>query len=97
MLLQGMFNFCSPSSRSQKGCALTGRSYTLNDEKETKFTTDTAGAQASDIRHQVFTQNRLVWVGDLGTRPKNSKFLWFRLENRRFELFSDVADIAKKC
>ncbi len=35
-----------------------------------------------------------VWVGDLGTRQKNSKFLWLRLENRWFVRFSAVADIA---
>ncbi len=29
---------------------------------------------------RVFTQIRPVWVGDLGTSPKNSKFRWFRLE-----------------
>jgi hypothetical protein len=44
----------------------------------------------------VFTQIRPVWVGDLGTRQKNSKILWFRLENRRFVLFSAIADIIKK-
>ncbi len=41
-----------------------------------------------------FTQIRPVWVDDLGTRPKNSKFCWFRLENRQFVLFRTVADIA---
>jgi len=44
---------------------------------------------------RVFPQIRPVCVGDLGTRRKNSKFWWFRLENRRFVLFSAVADIAK--
>jgi hypothetical protein len=44
---------------------------------------------------RVFPQIRPVCVGDLGTRRKNSKFCWFRLENRRFVLFSAVADIAK--
>ncbi len=43
----------------------------------------------------VFPQIRPVWVGNLGTRRKNSKFLWFMLENRRFVLFSVVADITK--
>jgi hypothetical protein len=36
----------------------------------------------------VFTQIRPVWVGDLGTRPKNPKLGWFRPENRQFILFS---------
>jgi hypothetical protein len=36
----------------------------------------------------VFTQIKPVWVDDLGTRLKNPKFLWFRLENRHFVLFS---------
>jgi hypothetical protein len=45
---------------------------------------------------RVFTQIRPVWVGDLGARPKNSKFLKLRLENRWFVLFSAVADIAKQ-
>jgi hypothetical protein len=33
-----------------------------------------------------FTQIRPVWVGDVGTRPKNLKLGWFRLENRQFIL-----------
>jgi hypothetical protein len=39
----------------------------------------------------VCTQIRPVRLGDLGTRQKNSKFLWFRHENRRCA----VADIAE--
>jgi hypothetical protein len=31
-----------------------------------------------------FTQIRPVWVGELGTRPKNSTFWWNMLENRHF-------------
>ncbi len=39
------------------------------------------GAKAWDIRLQgFFTQIRPICVGDLGTRPKNSKFWWFRLK-----------------
>ncbi len=34
----------------------------------------------------VFGHIRPVWVDDLGTRPKNPKFWWFRLENRHFVL-----------
>ena len=44
----------------------------------------------------VFTQIKPVWVGDLGTRSKISKFLWFRPENRQFVLFCSVTNIAKK-
>jgi hypothetical protein len=43
----------------------------------------------------VFTQIRPVWVGDLGTRPKNPKLGWFRPENRQFVLFSAVGYYAK--
>jgi hypothetical protein len=39
---------------------------------------------------EVLTQIRPVWVGDLGTRPKNPKLGWFRPENRQFVLFSAV-------
>ncbi len=45
---------------------------------------------------RVFTQIRPVWVGDLGTRPKNSKFWLFKLENRRCVLSHAEADIDKK-
>ncbi len=44
----------------------------------------------------VFAQIRPLWIGDLGTRPKNYKFLWFRHENRHFILISAVAYNAKK-
>jgi hypothetical protein len=44
----------------------------------------------------VFAQIRPIWIGDLGTRPKNYKFLWFRHENRHFILISAVAYNAKK-
>jgi hypothetical protein len=37
---------------------------------------------------RVFTQIRAVWLGDLGTWPKNPKLGWFRPENRQFVLFS---------
>jgi hypothetical protein len=40
------------------------------------------------IRPWGLTQIKPVWVGDLGTRLKNPKFLWFRLENRHFVFFS---------
>jgi hypothetical protein len=43
----------------------------------------------------VFTEIRLVWVGDLGTRPKNQKLGWFRPENRQFVLSSTVEYNAK--
>jgi hypothetical protein len=43
----------------------------------------------------VFTQIIPVWVGDLGTRPKNPKFVWFRLKNRQFILVSAVGYNAK--
>jgi hypothetical protein len=33
-------------------------------------------------------QIRPVWVGDLGTRPRNPTMGWFRPENRQFVLFS---------
>ena len=42
----------------------------------------------------VFTQIRPVWVGDLGTRPKTFKSVWFGLENRRFVFLSAVAGSA---
>jgi hypothetical protein len=42
----------------------------------------------------VFTQIRPVWVGDLGTRPKTMKSVWFWLENRCFVFLSAVADSA---
>ncbi len=45
---------------------------------------------------EVLTQIRPVWVGDLGTRPKNPKLGWFRRENRQFVLFSAVSYNAKK-
>ncbi len=45
---------------------------------------------------QVFTQIRSVWVGNLETRPKNSKFWCHRLENHHFVIFSAVANIANK-
>jgi hypothetical protein len=38
----------------------------------------------------VSTQIRTVWVGDLGTRPKNPKMGWFMPENCQFVLFSAV-------
>jgi hypothetical protein len=44
----------------------------------------------------IFTQIRPVWIGDLGTNPKNSKSLLYWLENRHFVCFSTVADSAKK-
>jgi hypothetical protein len=37
---------------------------------------------------RVYSQIRPAWVGDLGIRPKNSKFWWFRLENRYFVLLA---------
>jgi hypothetical protein len=43
---------------------------------------------------RVFTQIRPVW--DLGTRPKKSKVLLVKLENRHFVFFCAVADIAKR-
>jgi hypothetical protein len=51
---------------------------------------------------RVFTQIRSVWVGDLGTRQKNSKILWFRLEKfkryrrRRKKILSAVGNCGKK-
>ncbi len=51
--------------------------------------------QAWDVRRQGYTQIRPVLVGDLGTRLKNSKFWWFRLENRHFVLLSTAAKIGK--
>ncbi len=50
------------------------------------------GLQARDIRLRGF----YVWVADLGTRPKNPKFLWLRLENRLFVLLSDIPDMRNK-
>ena len=44
----------------------------------------------------VFPQTRPVWVGDLGTRPKNPKLGWFRPKNRQFILFNAVGYSAKK-
>jgi hypothetical protein len=44
---------------------------------------------------RVFAQIRPVWVGDLGTRPKNPRLGWFRHENRHFILLSAVGDNAK--
>ena len=44
---------------------------------------------------EIFTEIIPVWVGDLGTRPKNSKLGWFRPENRQFVLFSAVGYNAK--
>jgi hypothetical protein len=38
---------------------------------------------------------RPVWVGDLGTRPKNPTMGWFMPENRQFVLLSDVGYNAK--
>jgi hypothetical protein len=43
-----------------------------------------------------FTQIKLVWLGDLGTRTKNSKLGWFGAENRHFVLFSAVGYSAKE-
>ncbi len=55
------------------------------------------GYQACDIRLLGFyTQIRPVWVGDLGTRPKNAQFWWFRLENFHFVLFKAVPTSLKK-
>jgi hypothetical protein len=45
---------------------------------------------------RVFYKTQTCMVDDLGTRPKNSKFRWFWLENRHFVLFSAVADLVKK-
>ncbi len=45
---------------------------------------------------EVFALIRPVWISDLGSRPKISKGLMVSLDNRHFELFSPVADIAKK-
>jgi hypothetical protein len=36
------------------------------------------------------------WVGDLGTRPKNSKFELFRIEYCHFVLFSAVGNITNE-
>ncbi len=44
---------------------------------------------------RVFTQIRPLWVGDLGTRPKNPTVGWFMPENRQFVLFSAVGYNAK--
>ncbi len=43
----------------------------------------------------VFAQIRPIWIGDLGIRPKNYKFLWFKPENRLILLISAVAYNAK--
>jgi hypothetical protein len=43
----------------------------------------------------VFTQIRPVWVGDLGTRPKNPKLGWLRPENRQFVLLALCATMLK--
>jgi hypothetical protein len=56
---------------------------------------DVNGPKLEIFGSGVFTQIRPAWVGDVGTRPKNAKFWWFRPENRQFVLFSAVADIAK--
>ncbi len=48
------------------------------------------GPRLEILGSRVFTQIKSVWVGDFVTRPKNSKFWWFRLENRHFILFSTV-------
>ncbi len=57
-------------------------------------TTVLKGPKLEILGSRVFTQI-MVRVGDLETRQKNS-ILWFRLEDRRFVLFSAVADIAKQ-
>ncbi len=44
---------------------------------------------------RVFTQIRPVWVGNLGTKPKNPKLGRFRPQNCQFELFSAVGYNAK--
>jgi hypothetical protein len=36
-----------------------------------------------------------VWIGDLGTGPKNQKLGWFRPENCHFVLFSALGHNAK--
>ncbi len=43
----------------------------------------------------VFTQMRPLWVGGLGTRPKNPELGWFRTEKRQYVHFSAVGYNAK--
>ena len=47
----------------------------------------------------IFAQIRPIWIGDLGTRPKNPKnYIWglkFQLETAKY-LLSDIGDNAKK-
>ena len=63
-------------------------------EKKLKFRT-LKGPKHEIFGSRVFAQIRPVWVGDLGTRPKNPKSGWFRHENRHFILLSAVGDNAK--
>jgi hypothetical protein len=44
----------------------------------------------------VFTQIRPVWVGDLGTRPKNPTMGWFMPENRQFFYFFSAVSYKTK-
>jgi hypothetical protein len=43
----------------------------------------------------VFAPIKPVWVGDLGTRPKNAQLGWFYLKNCQFILYSAVGYNAK--
>jgi hypothetical protein len=49
------------------------------------------GPKLEIVGSGVFTQIRPVWIGDLGTKPKNLKIWWYRTKNRQFVLFSDIA------
>jgi hypothetical protein len=56
---------------------------------------DLKGPKLEIFGSGVLTQIRPVWVGDLGTGPKNPKLGWFRPKNRQFILFSAVRYNAK--
>ncbi len=71
------------------------KSYHFQSVSLTSATVYLKGPKLEIFGSRVFPHIGTVCVGDLGTRRKNSKFLWFMLENRRFVLFSAVADIAK--
>jgi hypothetical protein len=48
------------------------------------FTLPLKGPKHEIFGSGVFTQIRPVCVGDIGTRPKNPKKFWFRLDTRDF-------------
>jgi|LakMenE01Jun11ns_1017448.scaffolds.fasta_scaffold9813272_1 hypothetical protein len=63
--------------------------------KKCRYSVSLKGPKLEIFGSGVVTQIRPVWVGDLGTMPKNPTMGWFMPENRQFVLFSTVGYNAK--